>query len=828
MKKLGSWIFFGAIVLVLGVFGNTATVNAEIYTLSISTDGTGGGTVLSFPSGISCGADCSESLESGTLVSLWPMPDPGSHFAGWSGGWCSNMGQCVVSINGDTTVTATFNSHSSSSNALDGLHISANYMHNHALKSNGTLWAWGWNFYYQLGDGTLNIRNSPIRIGTDTDWVSVSNGTWHGFARKSDGSLWGWGSNISGEVGDGTFYNYKPNPVKIGTDTDWVGVFPGGDYTIALKSNGTLWAWGGNRFGSLGLGDTIDRHSPVQLGSDTDWVSVSEGGYHTLALKSDGTLWAWGYNASRQLGTDSTDVCYSHSPVACSMTPLQVGSDTDWVSVSTGPSHSYALKSDGTLWAWGISGYIIPTQIGTDTDWILVSAGNAHNLFQKSDGGLWVSGTYYVGNYGECPINPPALSPIPIHSGINWLFASAGGFHDLAMKSDNTLWAWGEGMYGQIGSVPRSCDPVQILFPSSPPTANAGPDQSVDCGGPNGSSVTLDGSQSSDPEGDVLSYSWSGPFGTATGVSPTVTVPLGTHTITLTVDDGMNGPVTDTVEITVSDTIPPSTSAMLDGTMGQNDWFVSDVIVTLIATDNCSGVKEIHYAIDGVEQPVVLDSTAVFILAEDGAHTLTYWAVDNALNTEQAGVLPVNIDATAPEITITGISQGIKYPACTPPTPEHTATDATSGLSTSSATHTGGNANGVGEYSYEVTASDIAGNTAVETVTYKVVYTFEGFLIPVSKGKSFNLGSTIPVKFRLNDGCGNPVSVATATLSLQLLVGGEPTSNPIPDSGNTFLYVPEENHYIYNLSSDILSVGTWQATVTLDDTEAHTINIGIK
>jgi hypothetical protein len=531
------------------------------------------------------------------------------------------------------------------------------------------------------------------------------------------------------------------------------------------------------------------------------------------------------------------------------------------------------------------------------------------------------------------------------------------------------------------------------------PTANAGPDQTVSCSGPSGSSVTLDGSQSSDPDGDTITYTWTGPFGTATGASPTVSLPLGTHTITLTVDDGNDGTDTDTVEITVADTTPPSTLAVLDGTMGQNDWFVSDVIVTLIATDNCSGVKEVHYAIDGVEQPAVSDSTAVFIIAEDGAHTLTYWAVDNALNTEQAASTPVNtettppdttstpsgtggsgghytscvsveltvtesssgssetyyrlddtqdwepytgqftictegettvsyrttsnagnvediktllinidqtppeivahvspdanasgwhnsdvtvtftctdatsgiatcedpiiittedtgqvvtgtavdvagntastsvtldIDKTAPSITITGISEGTKYPACSPPTPAHEATDPLSGLSSSSDTLTGGNANGVGTYSYEVTASDIAGNTAVETVTYKVVYTFEGFQNPVTLDRPFKLGSTIPVKFSLNNGCGSLVPDATATLSLQVLSGSEPSGDPIdgssnvPDSGNIFRYVPEDNHYIYNLSTDILSVGTWQATVTLDDTEAHTINIGIK
>jgi hypothetical protein len=188
-----------------------------------------------------------------------------------------------------------------------------------------------------------------VQIGTDTNWVSIAAGCWYSLGLKSDGTLWAWGDNQFGQLGDGST-NDSHSPVQIGTDTNWTTVSAGASHTLALKSNGTLWAWGYNWFGQLGDGSTNDSHSPAQIGTDTNWASVAAGDSHSLGFKSDGTLWAWGSNYFGQLGDGTTTD--SHSP-------KHIGTDTNWawVSIAAGCWYSLALKSDGTLWAWGYNYY---------------------------------------------------------------------------------------------------------------------------------------------------------------------------------------------------------------------------------------------------------------------------------------------------------------------------------------------------------------------------------------------------------------------------------------------------------------------------------------
>lgn len=183
---------------------------------------------------------------------------------------------------------------------------------------------------------------------------------------------------------------------------------------------------------------------------------------------------------------------------------------------------------------------------------------------------------------------------------------------------------------------------VVLNIYNAPPIANAGPDQIIECAGPSGSSVTLDGSGSIDPDGAPLTYSWTWSGGSAEGVNPTVSLPLGTTVVTLTVSDG-KATATDAINITVSDTTPPVTVA----TGGSENWYNASVISTFTASDSCSGIKEIHYNINGSET-ITIGNYAAASLADDGIYNISYFAVDNAENTESAKTMTVKIDKTLP------------------------------------------------------------------------------------------------------------------------------------------------------------------------------------
>jgi hypothetical protein len=185
-----------------------------------------------------------------------------------------------------------------------------NCWHTIAIKTDGTLWVWGDNFYGQLGLGDTTNRYTPTKVGTDTNWAYVSAGCANTIAIKTDGTLWAWGWNYTGQLGLGDTTN-RYTPTQVGSDTNWAYVSAGDSHTVAIKKDGTLWAWGDNFYGQLGLGDTTDRYTPTLVGSDTNWAYVSAGLYHTIAIKTNGTLWAWGRNNFGQLGLGDTTNRYS-------------------------------------------------------------------------------------------------------------------------------------------------------------------------------------------------------------------------------------------------------------------------------------------------------------------------------------------------------------------------------------------------------------------------------------------------------------------------------------------------------------------------------------
>jgi len=313
--------------------------------------------------------------------------------------------------------------------------------HSLALKTNNTLWAWGSSFDGQLGDGTTGLGTcSPVQeITSSNDWCQVSSGYRHSLALKTTGTLWAWGSNYCGPIGDGTTISRSSPVQEVSSSTNWCQVSGGRFHSLALKTSGSIWSWGDNYCGLLGDGTTISRSSPVQeFSSSTDWCQVEGGGCHSLALKTTGTLWAWGCNFSGQIG-DGTNI-NSSSPVQ------DVSSSTDWCQVSGGRNHSLALKTNNTLWAWGnnVFGQIgdeatirrsSPVQeVTSSSDWCQVSAGGEfHSLALKTSGTLWAWGSNF-GKLGDGTTTNLSSPVREISSSTSWCQVSAGQIHSLGIK----------------------------------------------------------------------------------------------------------------------------------------------------------------------------------------------------------------------------------------------------------------------------------------------------------------------------------------------------------------------------------------------------------
>jgi len=341
------------------------------------------------------------------------------------------------------------------------------------IMPDGTLWVW------EEREG-LSRRSVPVQIGTDTDWVSVSVG-FSMVALKSDGSLWAWGQEYWAYRGQewenwkylerehggyGEPFDFPPldkifaNPIQVGTSTEWASVAASSSHVVAVKTDGTLWAWGANWFGQLGNGEVDERGwehrilEPIQIGTDTDWARVVPHSLGTMALKTDGTLWAWGLVRS-WFGDGRSGDRYTPPQT----TPLQIGTDTDWVSISSQGEHTVAIKTDGSLWAWGNNWFgqigngtggggwasgdevLTPVQIGTDTDWVAASAGGADTFALKSDGSLWAWGNNPRDWLGVDSLDEIIVTPMQVGTDTDWINAAIG-FNRAALRADGSLWSW--------------------------------------------------------------------------------------------------------------------------------------------------------------------------------------------------------------------------------------------------------------------------------------------------------------------------------------------------------------------------------------------------
>ena len=343
----------------------------------------------------------------------------------------------------------------------------------------GTMWAWGYNQYGQLGQNNTTHYSSPVQIGSDANWAITEFGrsktaSLTALQVKSDGTLWSWGDGGEGSLAQNNRTDYS-SPVQI-SGTTWKFVVnatnTSGQSVFGIKTDGTLWGWGNNQYGSLGQNNNTSRSSPVQVGSDTTWKEVASGNDVSGATKTDGTLWMWGRNNSGQLAQNNTT-----NPNGIS-SPVQVPG-TSWNHVYSGYGYFYGTKTDGTLWVWGGGGYgslgqnqasakySSPTQI-PGTTWQQVTTGNTFSIATKTDGTMWAWGYNDKGALGVLDHHDDGhnySSPVQI-PGTNWIWASAvaNASTAAALKSDGTLWSWGYNGMGALGQNDKTnrSSPIQI------------------------------------------------------------------------------------------------------------------------------------------------------------------------------------------------------------------------------------------------------------------------------------------------------------------------------------------------------------------------------
>jgi alpha-tubulin suppressor-like RCC1 family protein len=351
---------------------------------------------------------------------------------------------------------------------------------NVSYTNQGTLWVWGYNQVGELGRNNNVYLSSPTQLGSASTWRELEFGTGSSSSCwgviNSSKELWMVGAAEHGQLGQNTSgpsAQYISSPVQV-AGTTWSKVVTGGNMTISVKTDGTLWTWGYNDGGILGQNQAAAqaRSSPIQVGSGTDWSNetgkIAVGGACAGAIKTDGTLWIWGANTYGMLGQNTT-TSYS--------SPRQL-TGTTWNTISFAQNGSFGVKTDGTFWSWGLNSYGMlglnddarrssPTQVGTDTTWSgIVPFGGWYAMATiKTDGTMWAWGGGDMGSLAQNNLTHYS-SPVQI-PGTTWSKVVKGNDGtSQGLKTDGTLWTWGTNAAGKLGlNTPNNSNlssPVQV------------------------------------------------------------------------------------------------------------------------------------------------------------------------------------------------------------------------------------------------------------------------------------------------------------------------------------------------------------------------------
>jgi alpha-tubulin suppressor-like RCC1 family protein len=388
--------------------------------------------------------------------------------------------------------------------------VAGGYYHALAALGDGTVAAWGVNRDGQGGtyDGDSCVREHPCLLAPRPvaglpPVVAVAGGGDHNLALAADGTVWAWGANYSGQLGIPSVDRYgTATPTQVTGLTDVIAITAGYEHSLALRADGTVWAWGVNTDGTLGTtsADQCGRisnpyacaKSPAQIAGLTSVAAITAGhGYHSLALRDDGTVWAWGRGTEGQLGAVPNAVC---DLLACARTPVQVPGLTGVTALAAGEYHSLAVRGDGSVWAWGTNvdgelgdGTIAPYYIGCGcrptpapvtglTGATAVAAGSYHSAARTADGAIWAWGANFAGQLGGGSTDSATPVRVP---GLGAASTLASGSQSLyAVLADGTLWNWGADFYAQLGRGTFDTEavaPGPVAFPPPAPRLTASP-----------------------------------------------------------------------------------------------------------------------------------------------------------------------------------------------------------------------------------------------------------------------------------------------------------------------------------------------------------------
>ncbi len=351
--------------------------------------------------------------------------------------------------------------------------LAAGGAHSLALKSDGTVLSWGWDGDGQLGDNqALEPKATPVNVNPATGIVAIAAGGNHSLALKSDGTVLAWGRDNAGQLGNDLALEDKPKPVSVSGLTGIIAISAGYAHSLALKSNGTVYAWGDDADGQLGDDPVLlEQPLPVLVSGVNTIVAIAAGGSHSLALKSDGTVLAWGNDANGQLGNDAA--------FANKRTAEAVSGATGIVAVSAGNSYSFAIKSDGSLLAWGddengqLGDGVVstnqPTPVAVPAASFIVAAqaGRAHSLALKSDGTMLAWGSDTNGQLGDDAALVSRAIPKAVALAEGVVAIAVGNRHSLALKQNGTLLSWGADINGELGddiALENKPLPVSVLL----------------------------------------------------------------------------------------------------------------------------------------------------------------------------------------------------------------------------------------------------------------------------------------------------------------------------------------------------------------------------